>query len=228
MDPQQQQIQQLIAAVQSLTNEVQQLQQDNTSLRQQQQHASQQIAQQANISRIPHCSEVPPGPLPGGQFDGNPHRVKEFLEACAVQFAFKEHFFHTDRDRVGYMVSQMVGPALAWVTPLVTNNNPLLDSYTAFCNSVRTMFGRQEIRVASQEHLLDLKQGNLDILAYITKFKQIASDTTWSDDARGHIILEGFIRRSQGRGVQSSTSHHSHRVHRPSDADRLSYEGEDD
>ncbi|XP_069495563.1 protein LDOC1-like [Ambystoma mexicanum] len=192
MDSQQQQIQQLIAAVQSLTTEVQQLKQENASLRQQQQKAIQQIAQQAAVYHIPHCVEVPSGPLPGGQFDGNPPKVKEFLDACAVKFTFKANFFHTDRDRVGYMVSQMTGPALAWATPLITNNNPILDSHTAFCNSICTMFGHQEMRVASQEHLLDLKQGNLDILAYITKCKQMASETTWSDDGQVTIFRRGL------------------------------------
>ncbi|XP_069498935.1 protein LDOC1-like [Ambystoma mexicanum] len=159
-----QQIKQLIAAVQSLTSEVQTLKQENATLLQNQQQAAQQnqqqtaqlaAAQQAITNRSPHCSEVPPGPLSGGQFDGIPHKVKEFLEACTIQFAFKGTYFHTDRDCVGYMISQMTGPALAWTTPLVTSNNPILDLHIAFCNSIRTMFGQQEIRVASQEHLLD-------------------------------------------------------------------------
>ncbi|XP_069476335.1 protein LDOC1-like [Ambystoma mexicanum] len=146
-----QQMQQLMAAMQSMSLEMQSLKQDNAQLKQQ-------------FAR--DFSETPPVTLSTGKYDGDPHRLKEFLDSCTIQFTFKSRFFPTDKDKVGFLISHLTGPALAWATPLVISGNAILDSYPAFSNSLRSMFGRQEISVATQERLLDLRQGHKDLMSW--------------------------------------------------------------
>ncbi|XP_069460721.1 protein LDOC1-like [Ambystoma mexicanum] len=122
-----QQMQQLMTAMQSMSLELQAIKQDNAQLRQQ-------------VTRA--FSETPPVSLNMGKFDGEPHKLKEFLDSCTVQFTFKPRFFPTEKDKVGFLISHLSGPALAWATPLVTSGNAVLDSYPAFVNSLRSMFSR--------------------------------------------------------------------------------------
>ncbi|XP_069468212.1 protein LDOC1-like [Ambystoma mexicanum] len=154
------QIKQLVTAVQSLTQEVQTLKQENFTLKQQ-------------MVRPPSAGEIPHSPLPSRKYDRNSHKLKEFLEACIVQFSFKAAYFQSDRDKVGHFIANLFGAALAWDTPLVTAKNPILDSYLAFVNTVKAMFERQEITFSAEVQLMDIKQGNTDLLSYITGFKQM-------------------------------------------------------
>ncbi|XP_069502464.1 protein LDOC1-like [Ambystoma mexicanum] len=110
------QVQELWKAFQAMSVELQGVKTENALLKQM-------------VSAREHPTvELPSMPLSSGKFDGSPKRVKEFLEACTVYFTFRPRTFATDQAKVGFLISNMTGNALAWATPLVTSAN---ECYTA-------------------------------------------------------------------------------------------------
>ncbi|XP_069486188.1 protein LDOC1-like [Ambystoma mexicanum] len=111
------QYQELVAALQGLTIEVQALKTENAALRQQ------------VVLRRDDQGDLPPMPLTFGKYDGYPGGLKEFLDACQVHFIFRPYAFETARARVGFLITNLTGNALSWATPLVTRNDPALSNY---------------------------------------------------------------------------------------------------
>ncbi|KAJ1148903.1 hypothetical protein NDU88_001727, partial [Pleurodeles waltl] len=64
------------------------------------------------------------------RFSGEPTKLREFLDSLTVYFAFQPTQFSHDRTRVGYLISALSGPALAWATPMVSSNDPVLSDYS--------------------------------------------------------------------------------------------------
>ncbi|XP_069466241.1 protein LDOC1-like [Ambystoma mexicanum] len=144
------QIQELVAAVQDLTLEVQNLKTENSVLR------------QLVFAREPPPADLPPMALSSSKYDGSLKRLKEFIEACTIHFAFRPHAYASEQARVGYMVSNMKGKALAWATPLVTANDLILQNYEGFLGQLKQAFECPEISYSACEELLDIHQGSMD------------------------------------------------------------------
>ncbi|XP_069461248.1 protein LDOC1-like [Ambystoma mexicanum] len=123
-----QQVQELVAAVQSLNLEMQNLQAANATL------------QQRMTEMERPSTDLPPLPLVTGKFDGSPKRVKEFLDSCNLHFSFRPQTFASDHAKVGFMITHMTGNALAWATPLVNQPDPVLQDYNAFKTLMQQTF----------------------------------------------------------------------------------------
>ncbi|XP_069478473.1 protein LDOC1-like [Ambystoma mexicanum] len=158
------QVQELVAAVQSLTLEVQNMKSENTVIR------------QLVSTRDHHPSDLPPMALSSGKFDGSPEKLKEFMEACIVHFAFRASACGSEHTQVGFMISNLASNTLAWAAPLVSSNNPVLHDYKAFLNLLKQTFERPKIMYGTCEELLDVQQGTADLLSYITHFKSLAAE----------------------------------------------------
>ncbi|XP_069461275.1 protein LDOC1-like [Ambystoma mexicanum] len=152
-------VQELVAAVQSLNLEVQNHKAANTAL------------QQRMTERERPSTDLPSLPLVSGNFDGSPKRVKEFLDACNLHFSFRSQTFASDHAKVGFMITHMMGNALAWATPLVNQHDPVLQDYSTFKTLLQQTFLRTESTFLASEDLLDIRQGNSDLLTNISAFK---------------------------------------------------------
>ncbi|XP_069481444.1 protein LDOC1-like [Ambystoma mexicanum] len=157
------QYQELVAAMQNLTAEVQALRTENIALR-----------QQMVLHRDEH-SDLPAMPLSFGKYDGHPAGLKEFLDACKVNFAFRLHAYETARSQVGLIIANLTGNALSWLTPLVTSNDHSLNDYDRFLEVIKERFDRPEVFYSSLEPILDVKQGNTDVQTYISRFQRLAA-----------------------------------------------------
>ncbi|XP_069502493.1 protein LDOC1-like [Ambystoma mexicanum] len=156
------QVQELLAAVQGFTLEVQNLKIENTVLR------------QLLAAREYHPADLPTMGLASGKFDSSPKKLKEFIETCVVYFTFYSGTYASDHSHIGFMISNIVGNAVAWATPLVTTAKPVLQDYGAFLALLKQSFERPEVVSSACEDLLDIHQGSLDLLSYVTMFKRTA------------------------------------------------------
>ncbi|XP_069497935.1 protein LDOC1-like [Ambystoma mexicanum] len=162
------QIQELVAAVQSLNVEVRNLNQEVQNLR-----IENNVLHQLVANREPRNSDLPTLPLASGKFDGTPKALKEFIEACNVHFAFRPNTFATGLSKVGYVISNLTGNALAWANPLVTTDDPVLRDWDAFLTQLKQTFERPETKYMACEEMLEVNQGQMDLLTYIARFKTI-------------------------------------------------------
>ncbi|XP_069099580.1 protein LDOC1-like [Pleurodeles waltl] len=115
----------LLATIQQQAQELQQLRNENADLRQ---------ALAFRSAEVPTVSTSTP------RFSGEPTKLREFLDALTVYFAFRPTQLSHDKTKVGYLISALSGPALAWATPLVSSNDPVLSDYPAFVNWFKQMF----------------------------------------------------------------------------------------
>ncbi|KAJ1204454.1 hypothetical protein NDU88_008232 [Pleurodeles waltl] len=154
----------LLTTIQQQAQELQQLSNENAVLRQ---------ALALRSGDVPTISASTP------RFSGEPTKLREFLDALTVYFAFRPTQFSHDRTKVGYLISALSGPALAWATPMVSSNDPVLSDYSAFVTRFKQMFSRPGLEALAEEALCDIQQGSQDVLQYITRFRQLAAETTW-------------------------------------------------
>ncbi|XP_069072067.1 protein LDOC1-like [Pleurodeles waltl] len=143
----------LLLTIQQQAQELQQLQTENTAFRQ---------ALASKVTDVPTISATTP------RFSGDPNKLREFLDALTVYFAFRPSQFTQDKTKVGYLISALSGPALAWATPLVTSNDSSLSNYSAFIATFKQMFERPGLESSAEEALCDIQQGSQDVLQYIT------------------------------------------------------------
>ncbi|XP_069068412.1 protein LDOC1-like [Pleurodeles waltl] len=153
----------MLQTVQQQAQELQQLRAEKTALR------------QVLSSR---SMDIPPVSAATPRYSGDPLKIKEFLDALMVFFAFDPLQFSSDKAKVGYLISALYGPALAWATPLVFAEDPVLTNYPAFLTLFKQMFERPGVEAVAEEALCDMQQGNQDVLQYITCFKQLAAETS--------------------------------------------------
>ncbi|XP_069463395.1 protein LDOC1-like [Ambystoma mexicanum] len=161
------QYQELVAAMQNMSVEMQNLKAENSVLR------------QMVTARDTRQPDLPPIALSTDTFDGTPKRLKEFLDACHIHFAFRTNTYTSNRAKVRYLISNMTGNALAWATPFVTNADPVLQDFGTFTTQLKQAFERPEITYKVCEDLLDALQVQMDILTYITTFKRLATGVGW-------------------------------------------------
>ncbi|XP_069488951.1 protein LDOC1-like [Ambystoma mexicanum] len=134
------QVQELVAAVQSLNLEVRNLNQEVQNLK-----VENNVLRQLVANREPHSSDLPSMPLSSVKFDGTPKLLQEFIKACNVHFAFRPTTFSTDLSKVGFVISNMTGNALAWANPLVTTDDPVLRDWEAFLTKLKRPLKGQKL-----------------------------------------------------------------------------------
>ncbi|XP_069068404.1 protein LDOC1-like [Pleurodeles waltl] len=103
--------QSLLATIQQQAQELQQLRNKNAALRQ---------ALAFRSTDVPTVSTSTP------RFSGEPTKLQEFLDALTLYFAFRPTQFSHDKTKVGYLISALSGPSLAWATPIVASNDTVL------------------------------------------------------------------------------------------------------
>ncbi|KAJ1112138.1 hypothetical protein NDU88_000406 [Pleurodeles waltl] len=133
--------QSLLTTIQQQAQELQQLRNENAALRQ---------ALALRTSDVPTISASTPC------FSGEPTKLREFLDALTVYFAFRPTQFSHDRTKVGYLISALSGPALAWATPMVSSDDPELSDYSAFVSRFKQMFSP-----GGRDHLGGTYSGNI-------------------------------------------------------------------
>ncbi|KAJ1199016.1 hypothetical protein NDU88_002854 [Pleurodeles waltl] len=181
--------QSLLTTIQQQAQELQQLRNENAALRQ---------ALALRTSDVPTISASTPC------FSGEPTKLREFLDALTVYFAFRPTQFSHDRTKVGYLISALSGPALAWATPMVSSNDPVLSDYSTFVSRFKQMFSRPGLEASAEEALCDIQQGSQDVLQYITRFRQLAAETTWVERTLVTLFRRGLKEEIKDELVHST------------------------
>ncbi|XP_069068408.1 protein LDOC1-like [Pleurodeles waltl] len=141
--------QSLLVTIQKQAQELQQLRNENAALRQ---------ALAFRSTDIPTVFTTTPC------FSGEPNKLREFLDVLTVYFAFIPTQFSQEKTKGVYLISALLGPSLAWATPIVASNDPVLSDYPVFVNHFKQMFGRAGLEASAVEALCDIQQGSQDVL----------------------------------------------------------------
>lgn len=93
------------------------------------------------------------------KFDGSLAQFPVFFGQCQLYMILRPKDFPTDWDKVGFLISLLMGSAARWATPLLTQPNPLLDDYARFCHELQPMFEDPVKVQTANQHLRELWQG---------------------------------------------------------------------
>ena len=79
-----------------------------------------------------------------------------------------------------------------WAIPLIEKDDPLLYNLARFKNTMRKLFAKHVFIQASDNELLNLRQGNKDLISYITSFNRLVTETQWPEEKRTSLFYRGL------------------------------------
>mgnify|MGYP002804392277 CR=1 FL=1 len=126
------------------------------------------------------------------RFSGDPHKTQVFLTQCSLHFLCRPVVFSENHSKVAFILSYLSGDAAAWSMPLVTRNDPILYDYEGFKTEFLRIFDRRAAAQATDNELLDLKQGNRDLITYLAQFNKLIVETGWPEEKRAAIFYRGL------------------------------------
>ncbi|XP_069481435.1 olfactory receptor 10A7-like [Ambystoma mexicanum] len=72
--------------------------------------------------------------------------------------------------RTAFVISYFTGDAASWATPLIRKDDALLYSWDTFLEEFGRIFNRRAASLLKDKELITLRQGNKDLVTYVTTF----------------------------------------------------------
>ncbi|OMJ25920.1 hypothetical protein AYI70_g565 [Smittium culicis] len=88
------------------------------------------------------------------KFDGTPKDFKAFASSIQFYFWAKNDVFTNDRDKIIYLGSHLLGPAMVRFTKIVMDNDSCLNTYGRFFTHFRRNFSDPNIAINARGMLL--------------------------------------------------------------------------
>ncbi|OMJ14043.1 Retrotransposon-like protein 1 [Smittium culicis] len=96
------------------------------------------------------------------KFDGTPKEFLAFESSIQLYFWSKSDVFTNDRDKIIFLGTHLLGPAMIWFTSMVKDNDPCLSSYERFLEQFRRNFSDPSISLG--------RESGYDQLALVDQF----------------------------------------------------------
>lgn len=148
----------------------------------------------APLPLTPAAGQNPRLPLPP-RYEGDPKTCRGFLNQCTIHFEVLPHQFPSDRAKVAFIISLLSGEALAWVTPLWERSDPIVSNLTDFLATFRKIFGEPGRVSSAASSLLRLRQESSSVGQYAIRFRTLASELAWNNEALVATFWEGLAGR---------------------------------
>ena len=129
---------------------------------------------------------------PPERFNGDSSKYDIFMNQCQLQFLCRPTAFPDDSAKVAFILSYLIGNAAQWSIPLVEGDDPILYSFPRFKEALRKMFAKHSYMQAIDNELLGLRQGNKDLVSYLSSFKRLVTETKWPEDKRSSLFYRGL------------------------------------
>ncbi len=104
-----------------------------------------------------------------------------FLLQVSLSIEMQPQKFTTERSKVAFLNSLLSGKALLWAKAIWNAQSIILNSYEAFSNHFKEVFGVAAGRLSVQDQLLRLRQGESSIDDYTLEFRMLAATSGWNE-----------------------------------------------
>ena len=139
------------------------------------------------------ASSLPPKlPLPD-KFGGDTEDCRGFLNVCCLHFCNNPGTFSTLSAEVTFVISLLKGKALAWVSPYLERNDPVLQDADECLASLQTVFDKPDRASAAEYSLLDMQQDTRSVAQYAIEFRTLAAKTNWDSRALRAAFRKGLV-----------------------------------
>lgn len=129
---------------------------------------------------------------PPERFNGDPQKAQTFLTQCSLHFMCRPTIFPDAQSCVAFILSYLSGDAASWSMPIVTNDDPVLYNLEDFKKEFLRIFDRRTASQAMDNDLLELKQGNRELVAYLAQFNKLVVGTGWPEHKRAAVFYRGL------------------------------------
>lgn len=108
---------------------------------------------------------------------------KLFLKAVKRCFTLNSVFFSNENTKVAYVATKLFGPAEIWFNVLDDRDDPCLCDFNAFERKFIDEFSSKRSEWQLRVDLYYLKQNSCSISEYTSKFRELANQLRFSDEA---------------------------------------------
>ena len=146
---------------------------------------------EANNNRATSSGPSPKVCLPE-KFDGTISKYRDFVVSIENILVLNGERYPTDEIKVRFIGTLLTRDALSWFRGLVESNSDLLKSYKKFMDEFKTLFDDPLKHRHARAAIDRLKQGKGSVLTYAAKFRRLASDTGYNNDALTEHFRKGL------------------------------------
>ncbi|KAJ1099937.1 hypothetical protein NDU88_005030 [Pleurodeles waltl] len=118
------------------------------------------------------------------RFSGDPNKVQIILTQVELHFTCRPSAFPDAQSRIAFLILYLSGDAAIWAVPLVRVDSALLYNWCLFVEEFEKVFDRQAITMSADKQLLELRQGNKDLITYLSHFNRLVVETAWPEEKR--------------------------------------------
>ncbi|KAJ1113094.1 hypothetical protein NDU88_001351 [Pleurodeles waltl] len=129
---------------------------------------------------------------PPERFSGDPLKAQSFLVQVGLHFTCRPHNFPDALSKVAFLLSYLAGDAATWAIPLVHKNSPLLYNWRNFVSEFERVFDHRTVTQSADRELLDLRQGNQDLVSYLANFNRLVAETSWPEEKQAVLFYKGL------------------------------------
>ncbi|KAJ1208141.1 hypothetical protein NDU88_003530 [Pleurodeles waltl] len=129
---------------------------------------------------------------PTERFSGDPLKAQSFLVQVELHFTCKPNTFPDAQSKVAFLLSYLTGDAATWAIPFVRKNSPLLYNWRNVVRKFERVFDRRTVTQSEDRELLDLRQGNQDLVSYLANFNRLVAETSWPEEKQAVLFFKGL------------------------------------
>ncbi len=115
-----------------------------------------------------------------------------FLLQLALYIEMQPQKFPTERSKVAFLISLLSGRALSWARAIWNGNTAIIDSYEAFTNHFKEVFGSATGALTASDQLLGLRQGTSSTYEYTLHFRTLVAASGWNEAALLSTYRQGL------------------------------------
>ncbi len=110
---------------------------------------------------------------------------------CNSPSIFSQKFL-TERSKVAFLISLLLDQALIWAKAIWNANTAIINSYKAFTNHFKEVFGSATGALSEADQLLRLRQGTSSTHEYTVKLHTLAATCGWNESALLSTYRQGL------------------------------------
>ncbi len=139
----------------------------------------------------PQSASTSPMAMPAS-YAGDSAECGGFLLQLALYMEMQQQKFPTERSKVAFLISLLSGRALLWVKAIWNANTAIINSYKAFSNHFKEVFGSATGVLSMSDQLLRLHQGTSSTDDYTLHFRTLVATSGWNEAALLSAYRQGL------------------------------------
>ena len=169
-----------------------------------------ELTQQVQLLRTPTALPTPPVPPPPAPaaaegpesrlptpegYSGEPEFCRAFLTRCSMHFALQPRTFQSEQTKVAFVLTLLSGRAALWGTAVWENGHNCCTSFQALSEEMRRVFDRAVAGKEAARLLAELRQGEGSVADFSIRFRTLAAECRWNEEAQWDMFLHGLADR---------------------------------